>query len=231
MTATTRRVDRRAATLADIKAAAWADMARSGTTGLSLRGVAREMGMAVSALYRYFPSRDDLVTALVVDCFDALTARLQAALDRAPADADVVEVFLQVGHAYRGWALEDPLQHRLAFGTPIDGYTGTAATTTAALRSSGVLLDVMARAVDADRVDTATVDALLTDGLRDALDSWSASLPRPLPAPALGAAMICYSALHGAIDLELNGHLPPGLRGEPALFEATLRSTIQALTR
>ncbi|NIZ90082.1 TetR/AcrR family transcriptional regulator [Kineococcus rubinsiae] len=231
MTATTRRSEQRAATLAEIKAAAWADMARSGTTGLSLRGVAREMGMAVSALYRYFPSRDDLLTTLVVDCFDALTARLRTALDEVPAGADAVEAYLHVGRAYRDWALADPLQYRLAFGNPVDGYTGTDATTAAAQRSSGVLLEVMARAVDADRVDTATVDALLTDPLRAALEGWSAALPRPLPAAALGAAAICYAALHGAIDLELNRHLPPQLRGQPALFDATLRSTITALTR
>jgi len=228
---TTRRAQQRAATLAEIKAAAWADLARAGAAGLSLRGVAREMGMAVSALYHYVDSRDDLLTALVVDSFDALTARLRAALDAAPRDADVVEVFVQVGRAYRDWALGDPLAYGLAFGTPIDGYTGTEATTTAAVRSSAVLLDVMVLAVDADRVDTAAVDALLTPELRTALDAWAATLPRPLPATALGAAMICYAALHGAIHLELHGHLPPVLRARPALFEATLRSTIGALVR
>ncbi|NAZ83419.1 TetR family transcriptional regulator [Kineococcus sp. R8] len=231
MSPPTRRVQQRAATLAEIKAAAWTDLARSGATGLSLRGVAREMGMAVSALYRYVESRDDLVTALVVDSFDALTARLSAALAAVPVGTDVVEVFLDVGDAYRDWALGDPLAYRLAFGNPVDGYTGTPATTAAAVRSSAVLLEVMALAVDGDRVDTEVVEALLTDDLRTALDVWSATLPRPLPVAALGAAMICYAALHGAIDLELSGHLPPALRGRPALFRATLRSTIEALTR
>lgn len=228
---TTRRAQQRAATLAEIKSAAWADLARAGTAGLSLRGVAREMGMAVSALYHYVDSRDALVTALVVDSFDALTARLRAALDAAPRDADVVEVFLRVGHAYRDWALADPLAYGLAFGTPVDGYTGTEATTAAAVGSSAVLLDVMALAVDADRVDTGAVDALLTPDLRAALDAWAATMPRRLPAPALGAALVCYAALHGAIHLEVHGHLPPLLRAQPALFEATLRSTIEALLR
>ena len=231
MTTATRRERQRAETSADIKAAAWADMAHSGTSDVSLRGVAREMGMAVSALYRYYASREDLITALVVDCFDELTARLRHAVDTAPADLDPGELFVRVGGAYRAWALAEPLHYRLAFGSPVDDYTGTADTTAATVRSSAVLIEVMARAVAADLVDTDRVAGLLTPELRAGLAAWSASLPVPLPVEALGACMVCYAALHGAIDLELNGHLPPAVRIGPALFETTLRSTVRSLMR
>ena len=225
----TRRDRQRESTVAEIKAAAWADMSRSGTVDVSLRGVAREMGMAVSALYRYFPSRDDLITALVVDTFDSLTARLRQSFDSAPADLAPIDLFVRVGTAYREWALADPLQYRLAFGSPIGDYTGTDVTTAASNRSSGVLLEVMARAVDTGRVDHDRVEQLLTPDLRVALERWSSHLPRPLPTTALGAALISYAALHGAINLELNRHLPPMVRSNAALFEATLRQSVQGL--
>jgi hypothetical protein len=134
------------------------------------------------------------------------------------------------GRWYRRWAREAPLEYRLAFGSPIGGYSGTDDTSAASARSSAVLLEVMARAVDDGRVDDAKVEALLDSSLRAGLAAWSACLPRPLPTPALGAALICYAALHGALDLELNGHLPLPVRDAgSALFEVTLRQTIQSL--
>lgn len=229
--AATHRTLRRAATVADIKAAAWADMAASGTDDVSLRGVARELGMAVSALYRYFASREELITALVVDAFDDLAARLHAAWDSAPPDEDPVSSFVRVGSAYRRWALDEPLRYRLAFGNPLQGYTGTAETTAASERSSAVLLEVMARAVAADLVDLEKIETLLTPQLSAALDTWARDLTEPLPTAALGGCMICYSALHGAIDLEVKGHVPPALQGNDDLFEAVLRTTLQNLLR
>ena len=79
MTAAGTRARVRAALTREIVDAARRHLAVDGAAGLSLRAVARELGMASSAVYRYFPSRDDLLTALIVDAYDALGAAAEEA--------------------------------------------------------------------------------------------------------------------------------------------------------
>ena len=232
--ASTRRTDRRLATVAEIKAAAWADIQDAGTPECSLRAVARRLGMAPSALYRYFPSRDDLLTALIVDAFDDLTAVLTrahaAATAAAPRD-DPARVFVDVAAAHRTWAIQDPLRYRLALGTPVGGYVGNDSTTAAARRASGVMVSVMVDLVSADAVDLDRVEQGLTSAAGTAFSAWGSELPTPLPPAALAVAMDCYAAMHGAIQLEVNGHLPPPLRGRPEVFTGTMRRVLAAALR
>ena len=225
--APTRRNQLRLATVAEIKAAAWADMEETGTTECSLRGVARRMGMAPSAIYRYFASRNELLTALIVDSFEDLTEVLRRAYDATKTDPPPAgEVFVSVALAYRRWALDHRLAYRLIFGNPVGGYEGTPQTTEASLRSTAVLLDVMADLVTSGRLDADRVEHSLTDGSRDRFDAWSEGLPPVFSAPALAAAMTCYAALHGALALEMNGHLPPVLRASDEIFTTLMRQTV-----
>ncbi|WP_375426378.1 TetR/AcrR family transcriptional regulator [uncultured Friedmanniella sp.] len=230
----TRRADRRLATVAEIKAAAWADIRDSNSLDCSLRAVARRLGMAPSALYRYFASRDDLLTALIVDAFDDLTATLTSAHEQArcaPPSSDPGEVFVQVAAAYRRWAVQDPLRYRLVFGTPVGGYHGTEATTAASLRSTGVMLDLMVDLVAAGALDVERLAAGVAPAAVRGFERWSSVLPMPLPPVALAVAMDCYAALHGAIALEVNGHLPPPLVGEEEVYLGTMRRVIAAALR
>jgi AcrR family transcriptional regulator len=219
------------ATVDEIKAAAWADIHDSGSVDCSLRAVARRLGMAPSALYRYFASREELLTALIVDAFDDLTAVLaQAHVDvqRRPEPVAHGEVFVAVAGTYRRWALADPLRYRLIFGSPVTGYVGTEETTAASLRSSQVLLDMMADLVAAEALDTDQLAKRLSPSARRSLQSWADVLPTPLPPEALAVCLDCYAALHGAIQLEVNGHLPPFVGGNEDVFLATMRQTITA---
>lgn len=232
--AATRRTDRRLATVAEIKAAAWADIRESDSLDCSLRAVARRLGMAPSALYRYFASRDDLLTALIVDAFDDLTATLALAYADARvtvAADDPGEVFVRVAAAYRHWAVRDTLRYRLIFGTPLSGYHGTEATAAASLRSSGVMLEMMVDLVVAGAVDLERLDPGLAPDARRGFERWSGSLSTPLPPAALAIAIDCYSSLHGAIQLEVNGHLPPPVEGEEEIFLGTMRRVIGAALR
>ena len=230
----TRRSDRRTATVAEIKDAAWAEIQVSGSVDCSLRAVARRLGMAPSALYRYFASRDDLLTALIVDAFDDLATTLATAYEDAKVAIrpdEPGEVFASVAGRYRRWALADPLRYRLIFGSPVGGYVGTEATTAASLRSSQVMLDMMVDLVAADALDVDRLDGRLSADLERRLDRWSGALPRPLPPVALAVALDCYAALHGAIQLEVNGHLPPAVQGDEELFLGTMRQVIGAALR
>lgn len=230
VTVPTRRERLRLGTVVDIKAAAWADMEATGSTDCSLRGVARRMGMAPSAIYRYFASRDELLTALIIDSFEDLTLVLRRAYEATQkAGPPAGEAFVSVASAYRQWALDHRLAYQLIFGNPVGGYAGTTQTTEASMRSTAVLLDVMADLVSAGRLDVDRVAGALTEESRERFDSWAETLPPVFSAPALAAAMTCYAALHGALALETNGHLPPVLRASEEVFTTLMRQTVRSI--
>src|SRR5580698_6896288 len=114
---------------AEILAVASAHVAREGAAALSLRSIARDLGMAPSALYRYFDGRDALLSALILDAYEALATEAERAADEAEAGAGApgegsgeAQRWLAVPRALRHWALEHPHQWGLIFGTPVPGY-------------------------------------------------------------------------------------------------------------
>src|SRR3954454_17124108 len=117
--APTLRVRRREETLRAILDAAHAQLVSEGAAALSLRAVAREVGMAMSALYRYVPSRDDLLTELVVAGFSAQADAVEQALGEAGDTATAVGAGLW---AYRTWSVEHPAEFGLLYGAPVPGY-------------------------------------------------------------------------------------------------------------
>src|SRR5215212_10452622 len=104
-------------------------LASDGAAALSLRAVARELGMASSAVYRYFPSRDDLLTRLIIDGYDDLGAEAEGADDPA---APPLERWLSVCRAVRTWALAHPHEYALLYGSPVPGYRAPTDTVPAA---------------------------------------------------------------------------------------------------
>jgi AcrR family transcriptional regulator len=112
----------------EITEVARGQLATEGAGGLSLRAVARDMGMVSSAIYRYFPSRDDLLTALIIDAYDALATAAQAAdaVAAARPGATARDRWRACCHAIRGWALAHPHEYSLIYGSPVPGYHGPA---------------------------------------------------------------------------------------------------------
>ena len=105
----------------EITDVARAQLATEGAGGLSLRAVAREMGMVSSAIYRYFSSRDDLLTALIVDGYNAIGEAAEQA-NAAYAAGDYAGRWLAVCRAIRDWALAHPHEYALVYGSPVPGY-------------------------------------------------------------------------------------------------------------
>ena len=104
-------------------------LATDGAAALSLRAVARDLGVVSSAVYRYVASRDELLTLLVVDGYDELGDAVDAALEQVDRDDHAGRV-VAIGRAVRAWALAEPATYALLFGSPVPGYEAPAERTT-----------------------------------------------------------------------------------------------------
>ncbi|GAB3890218.1 hypothetical protein GCM10027612_34050 [Microbispora bryophytorum subsp. camponoti] len=141
----------RAELIREITDIARRQLATEGAVGLSLRAVAREMGMVSSAIYRYFPSRDDLLTALIIDGYNALGEAVERA-DAACARDDFAGRWLAVCRAVRTWALAHPHEYALLYGSPVPGYAAPQDTVAAAVRDTAVYGRIVAEAHRAGRL-------------------------------------------------------------------------------
>ena len=180
-------------------------LASQGAAALSLRAVARELGMASSAVYRYFPSRDDLLTALIVDAYDALGDATEQADAAHPRD-DLRGRWRAACSAVRGWALAHPHEYALVYGSPVPGYAAPRTTVGPASRVGEVLCRIVADGVAAGTVDTERdgtgADLALHPGIAARM-----GLPDLSPSTSLAArAIFAWTALFGMIGFELFGH-------------------------
>lgn len=204
-----------------IKAVAGRQLAQYGATGLSLRAVARELKMASSAVYRYFPSRDDLLTALVIDSYNDLGAAVETAVARR-SHADPLDRWVAACRAVRAWALAQPHAYSLIYGTPVPGYQAPADTVVPASRVGLVLTSIIGEADRAGRI-IAPLNALPAGAARDATalaDSMGLSLP-PTVIVAIAAA---WAQLFGLVSFELFGQFENVVSARAEFFDlAALR--------
>lgn len=199
--APTARARARAQITREITGEARRQLASVGAARLSLRAVARELGMASSAVYRYFPSRDELLTALIVEAYDALGAAVEAAEMPVPRD-DVRGRFRAVLHAVRTWARQHPHEYALLYGSPVPGYRAPEQTLVPAARVAVLLIAVVRDAAPA-AVPTPTVAPALSEQLDAVATAFGLDVPRPVVARLLMA----WTQLFGVVSMELFGHL------------------------
>jgi AcrR family transcriptional regulator len=223
--ARTARERARAELTLEIKEEARRQLRASGAHGLSLRAVARELGMVSSALYRYFPSRDELLTALIIDAYDALGARAEAASASAdPAASAGLQDFRGRWRAcctaIRGWALEHPHEYALVYGSPVPGYRAPVDTVAPAARIPAALIAPV-READQAGVLTTPQDPLSPE-LSEQAAKITAMLAPGLPEPAFIRFGIAWTQLFGLITFELFGHLAKGLDPADPFFTHTV---------
>lgn len=219
---------------AAIKDEARRQLAEGGAAKLSLRAVARRLGMVSSALYRYFPGRDDLLTALITDSYDALGAAAEAALADSTAQGDShLARWQAVCRAVRAWALAHPHEYALIYGSPVPGYAAPDSTTGPAARAALTLVAVAA--------DAHAAGALRVSGPDGSADGpLHPGTPHPPPAPAaviedaralterLGVALpasamaelaAAWAQLFGLLSFELFGQLERVIDARDAFFD------------
>src|SRR5262245_15368360 len=190
----TARQRARAELTREIKEAARRQLAETGAPQLSLRAVARELGMVSSALYRYFPSRDDLLTALIIDAYDSLGERAEAA-HAAVAGADPTRRWVAVCEAVRGWAQAHPHEYALIYGTPVPGYSAPRTTVPAASRVGLLLIGIVR---DAHRLQMLEVP-LLADELVPEAVRMAGDFAPDLPPGAVAALVAAWAQLYGLV--------------------------------
>jgi AcrR family transcriptional regulator len=200
----TARERARAEITAEILDAGRRHLATDGASGLSLRAIARELGMASSAVYRYVASRDDLLTRLIIDAYDSLGATAEASV-AAVRHEDLAGRWSVICHAVRSWALANPNEYALIYGSPVPGYVAPTDTIGPASRVSTLLVQILADAAARGLSMPAQDGDPQSPGLEAALTPVLAALPPQVTRPAIMTGLIVWAALFGVISFELFG--------------------------
>ena len=216
----------RAELIKEITEIARRQLATDGATGVSLRAIAREMGMVSSAIYRYFPSRDDLLTTLIIDGYNAVGAAVEQAESACPRE-DYAGRWLAACRAVRDWALANPHEYALVYGSPVPGYQAPQQTIGPASRAAAVFGKIIGDAYRAG----ASLDA--GHGVTEAPGPLTA-VPGPFSADAArlreaildgvpdhiaAAALIAWSGLFGLVSFELFGQFENVVTDRAAFFD------------
>jgi AcrR family transcriptional regulator len=215
---------------AEILAVAEAHVARDGAAALALRSIARDLGMAPSALYRYFDGRDALLSALILAAYEALAAAAEDAADRAENESGAEAArWAAVPRALRQWALAHPHQWGLIFGTPVPGYEAPDDTVEPYARIAVALVRPLRAAQEAGRLRTDDEPRPVSDALAAAVAPVREGLFPGLPVGRVVQALEAWTTIVGTISLEVFGHwrntvLEPGL-----LFEAAVDQAAEAI--
>ncbi|MER6128734.1 TetR/AcrR family transcriptional regulator [Streptomyces sp. NPDC001795] len=198
---------------AAIKDEARRQLAAEGAARLSLRAVARELGMVSSALYRYFPSRDDLLTALIIDAYNSLGETAEAAHAKV-GDVAPAQRWVAVCEAVRGWALSHPHEYALIYGSPVPGYSAPETTIPAAARVGVLLIDIVR---DAYR-QRGVARTPLPDDLGPEARRMTAELAPDLPPEVVAALVAAWAQLYGLVGFELFGQFNKVVEDREAFF-------------
>ncbi|WP_158880176.1 TetR/AcrR family transcriptional regulator [Amycolatopsis anabasis] len=193
----------RAQVRAEIKQHAWEQIAAAGVPALSLNAIAKRMGMTGPGLYRYFASRDELITALIRDAYRSLADTVRAEFDSGADLAGLARVI-------REWARSDPQRYFLIYGTPVPGYQAPEDTT-------AITFEVMTVLLEACGASSADKPATPFDAHLESHRDWAGD--HPAPAPTLHRALAFWTRLHGVLSLELAGHFT-GMKFDPELLIA-----------
>lgn len=182
----------------EAKKAALRQLAQSGPCGVSISAIGRELGVSGPALYRYFASRDELLTELVIDAYHDLVAALRVAVHQTPGQR--LARFEALARAHRSWALAQPHRYRLLFGPPLPGHDAHAQRLLdAAQQAMNLLLDTLRDASDSTHV-------LPSPALASQLSAWAHKHGLDIDPSSALQALLALSRLHGFVSLEIAGN-------------------------
>jgi AcrR family transcriptional regulator len=223
--APSRRDRVRAATAGEIKQTARRILVAEGPEAVSLRAIAREMGMTAPALYRYFSSREDLVRHVCGDIFTEIATDVRAASARAAQEpgGDVTAKLIAACREFRHWALTHREEFGLLFGTPLPGLEAlhNDKVDECALDFAGSWITLFLELWQRHPFPV-PADDQIEPGLLSQLTRYTDGLGVDLPAGAALTFLRCWVHLYGMVSLEVFGHLHFALDDAAPMFEITL---------
>ena len=209
---------------AEIVAAASRQLGTVGAAGLSLRAIARELGMVSSALYRYFASRDELLTALIIEAYDDLGEVAERSIAKSRADAPLAR-WVEAGTAIRRWALEHPQDYALLYGSPVPGYAAPADTVVPGTRVTRALIQIVHDAIAdgalAPMAEPVGAPTELSAATADAFTFLRGELDLDTTDDVLLAALAAWTQLFGHLSFELFGQTHGLIVDHEAFFRET----------
>ncbi len=210
-----------------IKDIAWKQIAEHGAAALSLRAIARELGITAPAIYNYYPSRDDLVTALIKDAYTSFGEAQWAAV-QSGTDTDHYNRLINLGLAYRGWAMRFPQRYQLIFGTPIPGYHAPLEEIMPiAARALNVLIEVIAAAQAAGVLQSFKLEDF-SPQLYQSL--FGVALAHPGAAPEiLYLTVTIWARVHGLVSLEIGNQFPLYLTDLEDMYRVEMKRIAETL--
>jgi AcrR family transcriptional regulator len=217
----TARERARAELTQEIKDEARRQLAVSGAQGLSLRAVARELGMVSSALYRYFASRDELLTALIIDAYSALADEVEAA-DRAAATAGFRARWQAICRAVRAWATAHPHEYALVYGSPVPGYQAPETTIASATRIPIVIMSLIRDAQEAGALAAPSDEDAMPPVLTEQSARIAAFIGPDVPGHLIVRGAMAWTQLFGMVTFELFGQYANTLDPADAFFGHTV---------
>lgn len=191
-----------------------------GAGGLSLRAIARELGMVSSAVYRYVASRDDLLTLLLVDAYTELADAVEGA--QGEADGWRAQVH-SIAHAARAWAVAAPASWALLYGSPVPGYQAPADRTVGpGTRVIAALFRAVAAGIDAGEIGVS--EGVVPETLSRDFDQWRHEFDFDGDDAVVARSVTLWAGLVGAVSLEVFGQYGADSLGDPrALFDVQIR--------
>jgi AcrR family transcriptional regulator len=210
---------------ADIVAEARRQLAQTSAASLSLRAVARDLGMAPSAMYRYFASRDELLTALIVEAYDSIG---EVAEHAASSGGSAAKRLRFVCRAIRRWALEHPHEYALLYGAPVPGYRAPELTTDPASRVTGVLAGIVRDAYQAGDLEPAKIPPISQAMAAQAQPVAQAVMPG-IPLPVVARSLLVWGFLFGQISFELFGRMEGIISNADVLFDFAVTTMLDML--
>lgn len=225
--ATRTRAQARVAQIELIKVVARRLISEKGVAGLSLREVAREMGVVSSALYRYFASRDELLTALIVDAYNSLGAAVERA-DARHAGASPRVRWHAAARSLRRWALGHPHEYALIYGTPVPNYVAPDDTIGAATRVVRVLGKIYSDDWD-QRPARRSKSARANDSSNYLEVAALSDVLLHVPPEQYVRALMAWTQLFGAVNFELFGHYKGSVRNASAMYERVVEELALSL--
>lgn len=228
----------RAELIEEITTTARRHLAEQGAAGLSLRAVAREVGISPSAVYRYFPDRDALLTALIIQAYRSLGEAAAAAEAQMPRE-DWLRRWIAVFQAVRGWAAAHVHEYALIYGSPVPGYRAPQDTSVPAAQVVLVLAKIISDALEGPGLEPSPDAVELPAELAEDAEGRMVQLLQEYgeelgPLEGISAATLVslidsWTMLYGTVSFELFGHYQAVLDAREAHMDHVARMTARSI--